>query len=179
MRSALLVIDIINRFDYPGAAALLAATRRIVPAIVSLRRRARAAGCPIVYCNDNFGQWRSDLGALVARCTEDGAPGRDLVERLRPDPSDYFVLKPRHSAFYQTPLEILLERLKARRLILAGIAGESCIHATAVEGHVREYDIVVVADATASQTAARQRRALRHLEDTRSAKVRSARGVRF
>jgi nicotinamidase-related amidase len=179
MRSALLVIDMINTFEFPGASALLSRTRRIVPVVASLKRRARAAGCPVVYCNDNFGQWRSDFRALVARCTSGEAPGREIVEALRPDASDYFVLKPRHSAFYQTPLETLLTRLRAQRLVLTGIAGESCIHATAVEGHVREYDVVVVADATASQTGVRHRRALRHLADTKSAVIRTARGLRF
>jgi nicotinamidase-related amidase len=179
MRSALLIVDMINTFDFPGGEDLLRRTRPIVPVIAGMKMRARKARSPVIYCNDNFGRWRSDFRALIERCTSAKSPGHAIAQALQPGPDDYFILKPRHSAFYQTPLETLLQRLGARRLVLVGIAGDSCIHATAVEGHEREYDVVVVSDASASQSAVRQRRALAHLEDTLSAKIKAARGVRF
>lgn len=177
--STLLIIDMINAFDFPGASSLLRQTRRIVPRIIDLRARAHRTKCPVIYCNDNFGQWRSDFKALVARCSADRKPTRELVRALAPGKDDYFVLKPKHSAFYETALESLLESLGVHRLVLCGIAGESCIHATATDAHMREYRVVVARDATASQTSARNRTALSHLENARYATLCAAHNVRF
>ena len=178
-RPALLIVDMVNAFDFAGARTLLRQARRIGPRIVSLKRRAAAAGRPVIYCNDNFGQWRSDFRALLARCTEPDRPARDLVDSIAPGAEDFFVLKPKHSAFYETPLGSLLEDLGVRRLILCGIAGDGCIHSTATDAHMREYETIVVRDATASQTAARNRNALRHLEQAKYATLCSASHVRF
>jgi nicotinamidase-related amidase len=101
------------------------------------------------------------------------------VRRIAPESGDYFILKPKHSAFYQTALESLLAALDVRRLVLCGIAGDGCVHSTATDAHIREYEVVVLRDATASQSAARNRDALRHLETTRYATLGSAARVRF
>jgi nicotinamidase-related amidase len=177
--TALLIIDMVNAFDFDGADALLRQTRRIVPKIVALKRRANAAGAPVIYCNDNFGDWRSDFRAVVAECSADGRPGSALVRRIAPESGDYFILKPKHSAFYQTALESLLGALEVRRLVICGIAGDGCVHSTATDAHIREYEVEVLRDATASQTAERNRNALRHLETTRYATLGSAARVRF
>jgi nicotinamidase-related amidase len=178
-RTALLIVDLVNAFDFEGAGALLRQTRRIVPNVAALKRRAGAAGAAIVYCNDNFGEWRSDFRAVVAACSADERPGGALVRRIAPESEDYFILKPKHSAFFETPLESLLEDLEVRRIVLCGIAGDGCVHSTATDAHIREYEVVVVRDATASQTAERNRNALRHLETTRYATLASAARVRF
>jgi len=178
-RSALLIVDMINTFDFGGAAALLSHARRIGPNIVKLRTRAEAARAPVIYCNDNFGDWRSDFKAVLAACTRDDKPARALVHSVAPGRGDYFILKPRHSAFYETPLESLLGNLKVRRLILCGIAGDGCIHSTATDAHIREFEVIVVRDGTASQTGVRNRNALRHLEATRYANLSNANRVRF
>jgi nicotinamidase-related amidase len=178
-RSALLIVDMINAFDFEGAAALLDQSRRIGPRVVKLKTRAKAARAPVIYCNDNFGNWRSDFKAVLDACTREDKPARDLVQSVAPERSDYFILKPKHSAFYETPLESLLEDLKVRRLILCGIAGDGCIHSTATDAHIREFEVIVVRDGTASQTAARNRNALRHLDVARYARLGDANRVRF
>jgi len=179
VRSALLIIDMVNAFDFDGGRALLRQTRRIGPNVVRLKQRARVAGASVVYCNDNFGGWRSDFKAVLAECTRDDRPACDLVRSIAPERDDYFILKPKHSAFYETALESLLADLKVRRLILCGIAGDGCIHSTATDAHIREFEVVVVRDGTASQTTARNRNALRHLEGARYAKVGAVNRVRF
>jgi len=178
-RSALLIVDMINAFNFEGAAALLGQARRIGPRIVGLKTRAKAARAPVIYSNDNFGDWRSDFKAVLAACTRQNKPARDLIQSVAPERGDYFILKPKHSAFYETPLESLLEDLKVRRLILCGIAGDGCVHSTATDAHIREFEVIVVRDGTASQTAARNRNALWHLEATRYAKLSDANRVRF
>jgi nicotinamidase-related amidase len=106
---AVLLIDVINDLEFPGADRLLPHALAAADATAALTRRARAAGVPVIYVNDNFGRWRSDFTAVVDHCLHDGCRGRPLAERLRPGDDDYFVLKPKHSGFYSTVLDLLLK----------------------------------------------------------------------
>src|SRR5690348_17634653 len=133
---ALLLIDVINDFEFPDGDRILRQALSIVPALARLKERARRAHIPTIYVNDNFGQWRSDSSKLLAWCTRAGAPGRKFVEPLRPDQEDYFILKPMHSGFYQTPLDVLLRHLGVSSLILAGLATNSCILCTAHDANM-------------------------------------------
>ena len=177
-KSALLIIDMINTFDFPGGTALARHARTVVTRGAQLREACSRARIPVIYCNDNFGQWRSDFRAVYARCARPGARGATIASQLKPGPDDYFILKPRHSAFYQTPLVVLLESLGVRHLILAGIAGDGCVLTTATDAHIREYDVSVASDATASQRPASNRRALRHLKEVLGVKVAPVRSLR-
>jgi nicotinamidase-related amidase len=122
--------------------------------LAALKRRARAAGVPVVYANDNFGRWRSDLSAVVGRCLEPGCKGRPLAERLRPEPDDYFVLKPKHSAFFSTTMDTLLRHLGTRVVVLGGFAADICVLFTANDAYLRDLRLVVPADGVASNEAA-------------------------
>src|SRR5689334_7168825 len=101
--AALLVIDVINRFEFPDGDQLLRRAEAMADKLAHLKARARKVGVPTVYVNDNFGDWHSDAAKLLGYCLRDDAPGRVFVAKLKPDQRDYFVLKPMHSAFYQTP----------------------------------------------------------------------------
>ena len=173
-RSALLIIDMINTFDFPGGVALARHARAAARHAQRLREWCAEARMPVIYCNDNFGQWRSDFRAVYNRCVTQGARGAEIATRLKPGPDDYFVLKPRHSAFYATPLHLLLQSLHVRRLILAGIAGDGCVLTTANDAHIRGYEVAVASDATASQRPASNRRALGHLAEVVRVTVRPA-----
>lgn len=170
-RTALVIVDVVNAFDFVGATALLRQSRHIAWALARLRDRAEVARCPVIYCNDNFGQWRSDFKSLLASCTADDMRGRDFVRLVAPSPRDYFVLKPKHSAFYETALDSLLRHLRVRRLVICGIAGDGCVHSTATDAHIREYETLIAAEATASQSARRNRNALKHLVDSGYARL--------
>jgi nicotinamidase-related amidase len=160
---ALLLIDVINTFDFPGSRRLVRAATKAAPEIERLARAAREASAPVIYVNDNFGHWRSDFRATVAACTAAGRPGRAIAERLRPVDGDYFVLKPQHSGFYATPLELLLEHLHARTLVLAGFATNLCVLFTANDAHMRGHHLIVPRDAVAANTPALGGRALEHV----------------
>ncbi|MBO9664014.1 isochorismatase family cysteine hydrolase [Dokdonella sp.] len=175
--SAVLAIDLINPFDYPGAVSLLRETTKALPTMRRILRRARAAGVPVIYCNDNFGQWRSDFRTNVDHCAAEGAIGAEVVRELVPAPGDYFILKPKHSAFFETPLRILLNQLTVKRIALLGIATDSCILNTALDAHMLEFEVVVVRDAVAAQTPARSRRALEVLQTDRRIRAVAARSV--
>jgi nicotinamidase-related amidase len=171
-RVALLIIDMINAFDFDGAEAMLPRALAAAKATATLKLRARKAGVPVVYVNDNFGKWRSDLRGLLARCLRDGVRGKPIAEILKPDEDDYFVLKPKHSGFQFTTLDVLLAHLGAETLILTGVAGNFCVLFTAHDAYMRDYHLVVPSDCIASQTADDDRYSLAHMAKVTKADTR-------
>jgi nicotinamidase-related amidase len=178
-RSCLLLVDVINGFDFPGSGPLVRAAERAAPRIEQLSARAREAGIPVIYVNDNFHRWRSDFSATVDACTRPDQPGKRVSERLRPHPHDYFVLKPQHSGFYSTTLELLLEHLGAMELVIVGFATNLCVLFTANDAHMRGYRVVVPLDCTASNTAALTRSALAHVKTALGGRTPPSSAVRF
>ncbi|HZP68114.1 MAG TPA: isochorismatase family cysteine hydrolase [Rudaea sp.] len=159
---ALLLIDLVNTWRMKDGRALLKRTLAALPALATLKARAVAAGAPVVYVNDNFGQWKSDFRRVVAQSRAAGENAARIVDALAPGADDYFVLKPRHSAFFASPLELLLHELGIRTLVLAGVAGDQCVLATASAALLRRFAVVVPQDAIACASAARTRAVLVH-----------------
>lgn len=147
---ALLVIDLIGDFDFEGGEVLLEQALPAARAIRALKARAREAGIPAIYVNDNYGRWQSDLAKLLANATRPDSPGRELVELVIPDEKDYFVLKPKHSAFYSTILDTLLDYLGARTLIVTGVAADMCVLFSASDAYIRDFFVAVPEDCVAS-----------------------------
>ena len=170
-RVVLLLIDVINDLEFDGGAALARHALPMARRLAALKRRARQAGVPVIYANDNFGKWRSDFRKLVAHCLQDGVRGEPIAKLLKPAEEDYFVLKTKHSIFYATTLDILLEYLGARTLILTGIAGNICILFSASDAYVRDFELVVPSDCVASEDAEENRRALRQIKSLLKATV--------
>jgi nicotinamidase-related amidase len=166
---ALVLVDAINAFDFEGSEAIVDAAHAVAGCIEALARRARAAGVPVIYVNDNFGRWRSDFRATIDACTAPGQPGRDVSLRLRPEEGDFFVLKPMHSAFFSTPFEILLRHLGVDTLVLTGFAADLCVLFTAHDAHMRGYRLIVPSDCTAANSPEITRRTLAHLKEALSA----------
>jgi nicotinamidase-related amidase len=165
-KTCLLIIDMINEFQFDGAAEMMPAVEQAARRIAGLKRRMKQARLPIVYVNDNFGKWRSDFRKLVARCLQQKCRGKRIARILLPEEDDYFVLKPKHSGFYATPLELLLRYLKVGRVIITGIAGDNCVLFTAADAYMRELDVAVPSDCAASLDDARNRSALVHMRVT-------------
>jgi nicotinamidase-related amidase len=162
--TVLLVIDMINDLEYEGGAELLAQALPVAKRIAALKRRAQHAGIPTIYVNDNFGRWRSDLRTLVTHCLHDDVRGRELAELLAPAQEDYFVLKPKHTAFYATPLDLLLEYLHARTLILTGVSGDMCVLFSASDAYMRDFHLIVPQDCVASIRPEANRQALEQIK---------------
>ena len=167
---ALLVIDMINAFDFEGAGEMLSRALEAAEAVARLKERARRAGVPTVYVNDNFGRWRSDFHQILAHVLR--SPGREIAQLLEPQPEDYFVLKPKHSGFQFTTLNVLLAHLGARTLVLTGVAGNFCVLFTAHDAYMRDYRLVVPRDCIASQAEADDRYALEHMASVTKADTR-------
>lgn len=177
--TALLIIDMINGWDFPDAGKLLPFAAAIAPRIAALRARCRCAGVPVIYANDNRGQWRSDFQQVVEHSLQQGGRGARITQQLAPEADDYFVLKPKHSAFFSTPLDLLLQHLQARRLILTGVASDQCVVNSAVDARMRDYDVLVPGDCVASQSAARNKRALLHFTEALNVPVTASPRVRL
>jgi len=178
-RIALLAIDLITDFAFKDGAAIHKAALRCKPAISRLLERARAARAAVIYVNDNHGSWRSDAPQLVEACSSTPRGG-DFGAALSPHPQDLIVLKPRHSAFFGTPLEALLESERIGTLVLAGISAESCVWMTACDAHTRGYRLIVPMDTMASVSAKTLNATLTGLHSTLGARTpRSQASVRF
>jgi nicotinamidase-related amidase len=173
-RTALLLIDVINRFEFKGGEALLRAARPVARKIAKLKARAARVDMPVVYVNDNFGRWRSDFRSIVDHCLRADSPGREVVERLLPTDEDYFVLKPSNSAFYASVLETLLRHFGADTLILTGFATDNCVLFTAHDAYLRGFKLFVPRDCVAAETRARHDRALQIAGRTMKADTRSS-----
>jgi len=165
------MIDVINDLDFQGSEALLPAALHAAERIRVLAHQARRLQVPIIYVNDNFGRWRSDFRSQVERCLQDDCPGRQLVLKLLPEESDYFVLQPMHSGFFSTALELLLRDLNISHLVLTGFATDLCVLYTANDAYMRGYRLSVPEDCVAAESKERQKFALAHMEGRLKAAV--------
>lgn len=170
-RTVLLLVDFLNFMDFDTAAALAPHALRAATRAAALKARLRRSRVPVIYANDNFGHWESDIRAVVESCRERGGAARRLAELLAPQPGDRSVLKPRHSAFYGTPLDFLLDELEAERLVLAGLTADSCIMFTAHDAYVRRFQLWVPADCVASPHPRHARASLEHMQRVLRASV--------
>lgn len=160
---ALLLIDVINDMEFEGAEALVEQAVPMAHRIAALKKRARQAGIPAIYVNDNFGRWQSDFRRVVEHCLQDGVPGEEVARILEPEDDDYFVLKPKHSAFYATTLDTLLTYLGASTVILTGVAGNICILFSANDAYMRDLNVIVPGDCVVSNTPEENRHALEQM----------------
>ena len=176
---ALLLIDWINDLEFDGGARLFPQALAAAKTVAALRQRAKQAGVPVIYCNDNFGKWRSDFRSLLEHVLEEDVRGKPIAQLLKPDEQDYFVLKPKHSAFHSTSLEVLLAHLGAKTLILTGIAGNFCVLFTAHDAYMRDFRLVVPRDCSASEQDAENRHALEHMANTCKADIGASSGIDF
>jgi nicotinamidase-related amidase len=168
---ALLVVDFFNPQPDETDAPFTAATLRAAARTAELKKRLERRSVPTIYANDNFGCWESEFSSLVARCCDlPGIPGK-VALMLRPRHGDRSILKPRHSAFFETPLHFLLQTLGVERIVVTGLTADSCITFTAYDAHVRGFKVWVPSDCVAASTAARTRAALAQLHRVLDASI--------
>ena len=169
---ALILLDVINDLEFEEGEQLLEHALPAARRIAALKERCRRAGIPVIYVNDNFGRWQSDFRRLITHCLQPTLRGRPIVEMLLPDDEDYFVLKPKHSGFFSTSLDILLNYLEVKTLILTGLAGNICVLFTANEAYMRDFHLYVPSDCVASNTEDENRYALEQMRKVLKADIR-------
>ena len=176
---ALLLIDVISDFEFPDGEKIFKNALPMARKIHTFKHRAKNAGVPVIYVNDNFGKWQSDFRKLLEHCLDKSVRGSEIAELLKPDEDDYFVLKPKHSGFYSTTLETLLEYLQSETLVLTGIATDICILFTANDAYMRDFKIVVPSDCVAAKEKKENEHALKYLEKVLKADVRPSVEINF
>ncbi|HEY0170969.1 MAG TPA: isochorismatase family cysteine hydrolase [Pyrinomonadaceae bacterium] len=177
---ALLLIDVINDLEFESGGELLRHAMPMAERLAALKRRAKEAGVPVIYVNDNFGKWQSDFKKILEHCLKEDVRGRPIAELLRPDDEDdYFVLKPKHSGFFSTTLDILLDYLQARTLVLTGLTGDICVLFTAHDAYMRDFDLVIPADCVASSDPSENDYTLRKMADLMDADIGPSTGIDF
>ena len=157
---ALLLIDVINDLEFPEADQMVDDAVVMAKNLRRLKQRARKAGVPVIYVNDNFGRWQSDFRKTVEHCASPRVRGAEITRSLKPMKEDYFVLKPKHSGFFSSTLETLLRYLDSKTLILTGIAGNFCVLFTANDAYMRDYNLLVPEDCCVSNTPRENEEAL-------------------
>jgi nicotinamidase-related amidase len=178
-RTVLLLVDVINDFDFPESRQLLRFALPAARRIAALKKRLKKRGVPAIYVNDNFGRWQSDFKKQVERCISEDATGAEVARLLIPAEDDYFVLKPKHSGFYSTSLETLLSYLGAQKLILTGFAADICVLFTANDAYMRDYELIVPSDCIASESTASRRSASQQMKRFLRADIRPSSKFRF
>jgi nicotinamidase-related amidase len=173
----LLLVDFINPLDFPGGDKLAPPALAAARATAKLKSRLASEGIPTIYANDNYGVWQSDFHSLVSACLSiEGAPA-EITRLLYPQAQDLTILKPRHSAFYASPLELLLKEMRTSELVICGLAADMCVQLTAAEAFLREYKVWVPSDCTAAETEAAKKNALSYMATVLKCDVRASRGA--
>ncbi|MFH0348851.1 isochorismatase family cysteine hydrolase [Bacillus vallismortis] len=167
--TALLIVDIINNFEFDMGESLAKKTEKIVPHILSLKEHARQNDWPIIYINDHYGLWQADIKNIQQKCTNERS--KDIIRQIAPEDADYFLIKPKHSAFYETALHTLLTELQVEHIIITGIAGNICVLFTANDAYMREYSITIPKDCIASNRDEDNEFALTMMENVLFAKI--------
>lgn len=157
---ALVLVDVINDLEFEHGKALLRRALPMAKKLAAFAERAREAGVAVIYVNDNFGKWRSDFRTLLEHCMRDDVNGKEIARILAPKKTDYFVLKPKHSAFFSTTLDTLLEYLHVKTLIVTGLTTDRCVLFTASDAHMRDLHLVVPEDCCTAQTESEHEQAM-------------------
>lgn len=173
-RKVLLLVDFLNPLNFPGAEDLAPSAVEAARNAASLKEQLVSEGWATIYVNDNFGQWRSDIRTVLSECRRSKGPASKLARLLAPTESDLLILKPRHSGFHATPLELLLGQLGTKELVITGLATDYCIQCTAMDAYVRGYKLHVPSDCTAAESETKKVAALQWMKEVLKADVSSS-----
>jgi nicotinamidase-related amidase len=177
--TALLIVDMISCWDFPDADKLAPQAVAISSRIAALKRRVARARIPAIYVNDNRDRWRSEFRELAMLAARSGEAGAAIAASLMPGNLDYAVLKPKHSAFFATPLDLLLRHLRVRRLFITGVSTDHCIVMTAAEARMRDYEVIVPRDCVAALSDRRNAQALHTLQEVHDIKTTTSARIRL
>ena len=176
---ALLILDMISDFEFEDGEKLFKYAKPAARNIAKLKEKAEKARVPVIYVNDNFGRWQSDFKKLFEHSSDKKYRGHEIAELLKPSDEDYFVLKPKHSGFFSTTLEVLLEYLGAETLIITGVATDICVLFTANDAYMRDFNLVIPRDCVAANTAKANRDTLNYLKNLMQADTRESSKIDF
>ena len=170
--TALLIVDVINDLEFVGGEDLLLHAVPMAKRIALLKRQVKSVGIPVIYANDNFGKWRSDFTRLVRHVHDNTRRGWPLVALLEPEEDDYCILKPKHSGFFHTTLDLLVKYLQVTTLIITGIQTHICVLFTANDAYLRDLELIIPSDCVAAEQREDHEYALRLMRQVLKADLR-------
>lgn len=149
-KPAILVVDMLN--DFVTGALTCERGRAIVPATAELLDAARAAGVPVIFCNDAHIKGIDRELKIWGDHAIAGTKGAEVIPELKLSDKDYVVPKRRYSGFFQTDLDILLKELGVKTVVMTGLHAHMCVRHTSADAYCLGYDVVVAKEATDSFT---------------------------
>ncbi|HEX5685995.1 MAG TPA: isochorismatase family cysteine hydrolase [Ideonella sp.] len=170
--TVLLLVDFINPLDFPGADKLAPGAIKAALATARLKSRLEQDGAVSIYANDNYGIWRSEFHDIRAMCEASSGASGEIARALAPRDRDLAILKPRHSAFFGTPLDLMLTQMHTRSLVITGLAADICIQLSAMDASLRGYKLWIPADCTASESEQAKHDALQYVKRVLKADIR-------
>jgi len=176
---ALLLIDMISDFEFPDGEKLFKNTLPMAKKIARLKNKTKKFGVPVIYVNDNFGRWQSNFNNLLEHALDETVRGSEITQMLKPAEDDYFVLKPKHSGFFSTTLDVLLEYLEVKTLILTGVTTDICILFTANDAYVRDFNLFIPSDCAAAVNKKDHLYTLKFLERVLKANTQLSTSINF
>jgi nicotinamidase-related amidase len=176
---ALLIIDMISDFEFEDGQQVYKNALKVVKKIADLKSRAKAAGVPVIYLNDNYGRWNEDFASFVRNIKDSSRKGREIISILEPQDDDLFVLKPQRSGFYGTSLGVLLLSMGVSNIILTGVTSDICILFTAHDAYMRGYNVHIPSDGSASADPRHHTSALSFLKRIADADIRETEAIDF
>lgn len=171
-KSALLIIDMINDFNFNHGETLAKKAEDITGSILNLKESFKQKDWPIIYINDHFNLWQADFKKIMDHCRNEKS--ENVIGQIAPDDGDYFLIKPKHSAFYGTALHTLLQQLDVKSLVLTGVAGNICVLFTANDAYMREYQLSIPENCIASNSDRDNEFALTMMQEVLRADTRSS-----
>ncbi|OXS73115.1 isochorismatase family cysteine hydrolase [Domibacillus enclensis] len=169
-KCALLIIDMMNDFQFPKGEQLARYADETVPSISQLKNHFHEREWPVIYINDHYQLWKADIALILEHVTNDISD--PIIQKIKPDDKDYFLIKPKHSGFYGTALNTLLHELDVKSVAITGVAGNICVFFTANDAYMREFEVYVPKDAIASEEKKYNEYALEMMERVLNADVR-------
>jgi nicotinamidase-related amidase len=169
-KCALLIVDMINDFQFPKGEQLAAFAEELISPILKLKDHFHNKEWPVIYINDHYGLWKADIGLITNYASNEiSAP---IIQEITPGDEDYFLIKPKHSAFYGTALSTLLHELNVESVAVTGLAGNICVFFTANDAYMREFGVYIPKDSIASEEEKFNEYALEMMETVLKADIR-------
>ena len=149
---ALLIIDMQNDVVkklppatgiIPGIFEILSKFRELNKPIFHIKRSYRVDGTDVEL--PRLQKFRESGFRVV-----EGTYGAEIVEQLKPKQNEYIITKSRWSGFFKTHLDLLLNRLKIKKVIITGVQTPNCVRSTAFDAISYDFDTIIIKDCTAA-----------------------------
>ena len=147
---AVIVVDMVN--DFVTGVIAHPRIKHIVEPIRELCEKARKAGVPVFYANDSHTPEIDKEFKVWGPHAVEGTPGAEVIDELKPQKGDIIVPKKTYSAFFSTPLDLILRELGVDTVVITGWQADCCCRHTSADAFFRGFNIVVPKETTDTTT---------------------------